>query len=82
MGGSASKEEHAADMFNSILEGHDNVTDIKDQLDYLGYENLVCEGGGAKGVAYCGAVRVRHIIMLIVFLFCFFSFCFVAKVYV
>ncbi|XP_064634332.1 uncharacterized protein LOC135492090 [Lineus longissimus] len=57
MGASASKEEHATDIFNSILEGHEDISNLNGQLDFLEYENLVFEGGGAKGVSYCGAVR-------------------------
>ena len=49
------KEMCALEIFNS-LEGQD----IEDLIGVdLAYENLVLEGGGAKGVAYAGALRVR-----------------------
>ena len=55
MGSAPTKEERASDIFTSAV-GNLDINDLKD-VDF-GYENLSFEGGGAKGISYCGAIKV------------------------
>ncbi|XP_064634173.1 uncharacterized protein LOC135492022 isoform X2 [Lineus longissimus] len=53
MGKAVSKEELANDMLERIVDKSQYEGLRKDYV----YENLAFEGGGAKGVGYCGAVK-------------------------
>ena len=61
MGTTTSKvQQDYEEVFDSILKEYkDGVLELKEYGD-MGYENLVFEGGGVKGVAYAGAIKVRH----------------------
>ena len=48
---------------NSNLHSCEDVSKLRLELEErggLGIENLVFKGGGAKGMAYIGAIKVRY----------------------
>lgn len=58
---------------NPIISGLQENESISDELDSsetkmklanykYPFENLIFEGGGNKGLAYCGAIKVGHVL--------------------
>lgn len=57
----SSKEEDRRAMCNGVEEGTEASKlpqDVPFDRYCFPFENIVFEGGGSKGLAYCGAVRV------------------------
>jgi hypothetical protein len=62
-GNRITSREHTREFFGRVLK--DRKREIEDLIglcEDVEYENVVFEGGGAKGVAFLGAVKVRNIL--------------------
>ena len=54
-------ENVSAEIWSQVVEA-DEYLGLK--LMDLDYDNIVFEGGGCKGIAYCGAIKVSSLVCL------------------